>query len=280
MEASPMIAGWGALPTGWPTARQRRHLTRALAAVVVLAAVLLASRRLAGALERPLPAVGLIVVGLALAGARLASSAISDHPSRRDGPALRMEPIATLATLVAGWSVSLPGSSGLGLAVLWLSIIGGEALAWRSLLREPNRSKNSGRGETGSAAGGRSIGRDPVDRSPEDIEVTPMVELADADTRQHLVLAHTTDGRDVLHGWSRVTFAPGQRTAAIHVAFCPPFLAIPGVWVQASTGPDCRVKIGQLMPYGMRLDVRLSQVDREAVEVTVAFAAEGEVFAM
>ena len=66
--------------------------------------------------------------------------------------------------------------------------------------------------------------------------------------------------------------AAGQRTGSLHVAFCPSFDAAPQVQAEAVSGPDCRVKAAQVLPYGARLDVKLDEPAGEDESVLVWFS--------
>ncbi len=80
-----------------------------------------------------------------------------------------------------------------------------------------------------------------------------------ADVLQQLTLRTTAEGGQELSGWLRLSLAAGQRTGSLHVAFCPSFDAAPQVQAEAVSGPGCRIKAAQVLPYGARLDVKLDE---------------------
>ena len=90
---------------------------------------------------------------------------------------------------------------------------------------------------------------------------------------QQLTRRHAADGSEDLSGWLRMPFAPGQRTASLHVAFCPPFARTPEVSAQQLDGPAVRIKTGQLLPYGVRLDLKLSAAAEMPSGVLLRFSA-------
>jgi hypothetical protein len=94
-----------------------------------------------------------------------------------------------------------------------------------------------------------------------------------ADVLQQLTLRTTAEGGQELSGWLRLGLAAGQRTGSLHVAFCPSFREAPQVQAEAVSGPDCRVKAAQVLPYGARLDVKLDEGADEAQSVLVWFHA-------
>ena len=71
-----------------------------------------------------------------------------------------------------------------------------------------------------------------------------------AEVLQQLTLRTTAEGGQVLSGWLRMPLAAGQRSGNLHVAFCPAFGQIPQVHAEAVSGPDCRIKAAQVLPYG------------------------------
>ena len=83
-------------------------------------------------------------------------------------------------------------------------------------------------------------------------------------------------GEDICAGQIRTGFLPGQRTAAIHLDFCPPFQRVPVLHVEQVEGPDAAVKTSQILPYGARLEIRLAQIGDEYFETRIEFSAIAE----
>ncbi len=80
-------------------------------------------------------------------------------------------------------------------------------------------------------------------------------------------------GEDVCWGQIRSEFLPDQRTAAIHLEFCPPFQKTPVLHVEQVEGPDATVKTTQILPYGARLEVRLARSGSDSLETRIEFSA-------
>ncbi len=76
-----------------------------------------------------------------------------------------------------------------------------------------------------------------------------------------------------MSGWLRMPFAAGQRTGSVHVAFCPPLRATPELLVEQIGGPEARVKTAQLLPYGVRLDLKLAVAAEEPDQRAAAILA-------
>ncbi len=77
---------------------------------------------------------------------------------------------------------------------------------------------------------------------------------------QEFVRSRQPNGGELLTGWMRVGLASRQRSTAVHLAFCPPFARTPAIRVIQRDGPPARIKESQVLPFGARLDVKVSQV--------------------
>jgi len=100
-------------------------------------------------------------------------------------------------------------------------------------------------------------------------------ELPAGDVLQQLTRSRTADGSQCLEGWLRMPLDAGQRTGSLHVAFCPPFPQTPELEFEQLAGPEARIKVAQLQPYGVRLDVKLVAAAGPGESVLVQFAARG-----
>jgi hypothetical protein len=61
---------------------------------------------------------------------------------------------------------------------------------------------------------------------------------------------------DVLEGSAAVRFDPGQRQANVHIAFVPPFAAVPAVECAVSGGRSVRLKIASVQTFGIRIEAK------------------------
>ena len=100
----------------------------------------------------------------------------------------------------------------------------------------------------------------------------PLATAAD-ELLQQLTRSQAPDGSEQLWGWLRTSFAAGQRTASIHVAFCPPFVKTPQLTVEQLDGPPTRIKEAQLLPHGTRLDLKLAAAAEKTDSVLLQFSA-------
>lgn len=253
--------------------------------LLALAAVVLAWRRLAGALSTPLETHVLAGVAVFAGAAAVAvrkgmgpMSAAQDAsaPERLHRRRWHVSPgslawTSDAALAVLGAALSLPGTSPAGLALLWAILAGGAVLG---------RWPAAGRG-----AAGRPAPAQPSRRLPEGVRydppqapqplaaVFPPAAVPPEDVVQQLTRGRAADGSEVLAGWLRVEMAAGQRTASLHVAFCPPFAQSPRLAVEQLGGPAARIKTMQLLPYGVRFDLKLDQPSPAPASVLLQFAA-------
>ncbi len=94
------------------------------------------------------------------------------------------------------------------------------------------------------------------------------------DVIQQITRRRAADGREILSGWLRVPLAAGQRSANVHVAFCPPLQHAPQMSVAQREGPAARIRAVQVLPYGVRLDVKLTQASPTPVDLLLEFTAQ------
>jgi hypothetical protein len=249
-----------------------------------LVALWLLVRRTGGALQRPLPAPWLIFVGVSLPLlAALASAApprpTTGHGQRPDEP-LRVRPQSILLLLVlavlAG-SISLPGSHPLAITALWCGVVLSGVVTVRRR-RHRDRDESPTRLATDLATGGQTDATQRETDTDTDTDAD-----ADADAAQHSLADHVDlqwtrgihpTGDDFFAGQSRVRMEAGQRVAHVHLAICPPIAAPLQVQAEVICGPDATVEVGQQLPQGIRLDLRLATVPTEPVEIVVEFYGE------
>lgn len=115
----------------------------------------------------------------------------------------------------------------------------------------------------------RSSFRPPASAPP----VAATSDAGPADVVQQLTRGSTATGSDTLVGRIRVRLDAGVRSQRAHVAFCPPFDGTPSVAVEATDPSGPQVRVGQVLPQGVRFDLkRRSGSDLDAV-VEIRFRA-------
>ncbi len=233
--------------------------------LLIAAATVVLWRRLAGALLHPLEPGMLLGAGISAAAA--AAAVHLGWPlsaARRWGVWPDRAIIVSTSLAVGGLVVGLwlPGTSLPPMlavvAVLLVEAVG--VWLWRSrryALPKPQATRQD------AASGNDLIHRgERLPKNPPQLEVI-----------QQLTRVRTADESEELRGWLRVPLAAGQRTASVHVAFCPPLAATPELLVEQIDGPESRLKTGQLLPYGARIDLRLATTAAEPAAVVLEFVA-------
>ena len=92
--------------------------------------------------------------------------------------------------------------------------------------------------------------------------------------RQRLIRRDAADGRESIAGELRISVPVGARLASGHVGFCPSFRHLPAVEVATDyDGVEAVVTVGELLPWGVRIDCRLAEPAEEPLEIPVSFVA-------
>ncbi len=257
-----------------PLTAVRGWIAGLLVWLILLLPGLLWWRRLAGALSDPLGWWGLCGVGLLTAA--VPATVRLAWPSRLAagrmlGQRRTVSLVLSLAVICTGLALSLPRTAPSALAAFWAILLVEEAWGGWLCLRSPARLPGSpntadevdaspGAGTGWPDGGWSSVGLVPL--SPD------LGELL-----QHWTRRRTDEGTDEVHGWMRVEFGPGQRTANVHLAFCPPFARAPHVSVEQSDGPEVRIKTAQVLPFGVRFDLKLQRSADAPGRVILRFSA-------
>jgi hypothetical protein len=256
--------------------RVRNDAALLFSGLLALAAVFLLARRLAGGLTAPLPTLLLIGVGLIAATAGWAVHVLSPTGCQTQGAASQAivaQWLAVLALPIFAIAVSLPGSSTFGLTVLWLIIGGAEIGVWR--LRKNKRMGTAlllRREANLWALAGSSAGRGQAALIDDPFNSSLLLREA-ATATQKLVYHRSADGRASVQGWLRANFVPQQRTAIVHVAFCPAFEQAPSVEAEMVDGPSCEIRPTLVLAWGVRWEVKLDAAAEEPMQVVLVFSA-------
>ncbi|HEV2971549.1 MAG TPA: hypothetical protein VGY55_16350 [Pirellulales bacterium] len=240
-----------------------------LIVALVIAALVLSARRVAGGLSEPLPPISLASTGLIAAIAAAGSRRLAGSPNRGMSAVVRWLPGGALVALAI--AISLPGSSPTGLTILWLAIVAEETWSWQESTAIRAAVPPSARHDMPAAPNASQI-RDLQLAQPSLPRLPPPV--ATSDVVQQLVRTRSAAGLDRMQGWLRTEFEPTERNATLHVAFCPPFAEAPRLTVLQISGPAARIKPVQLLPYGVRLEVKRLLAGHDPATVVLEFSAE------
>ena len=278
-EPSANLEGLPFAPGAYPRSVDLARWTAGLLVVVlVLCAALLCWRRGVGALSNPLDLASLVAVALPVVAMAAAARALGGfcRPAAQWGALEACRAVLLSASVLAtGAALSLHGTTPAGLVALWGILIAEEAWAlcpgklpvlpamprWRRPRFWPVRvdAPQTIAPHTPAHSDDRPI----VVDTPPDETVT-----------QQLTRSRAADGTEHLSGWLRIPMAFGQRTANVHVAFCPPFPHTPRARVKQLEGPEARIKTVQLLPYGVRFDLKLREPSESAAALLLQFSAD------
>ncbi len=235
-----------------------RSASVAALGLLVAAAMVVAWRRLAGALTSPPPPAVLLTAAV-LATSVAAVRGGQWHGARPPVAALWGGMILTsLATAVLTLGLCLPGTP-----IAWVAVVGALFAAeesWTWLRRLRPRTPSRGAGCQPAVEKGQ-VGNLSLQEVPPD------------GVLQQLTRSRAAGGAEEISGWLRTSFAAGQRTASVHVAFCPPLAAVPELAVEQIDGPEARIKTAQVLPYGARVDLKLAAASGEPASVLLQFSA-------
>ena len=248
-------------------------MARGLIAVAIgslaLLALLLLSRW--SAMVRPLPTPALLMVSgsLAICVVGVVSLWNAAWPSMaRDHDRRWQLAILSLTgglLLLIGIVLTTSALSQTALAALWLPILIAVAILAQSAWRVY---------QPGNAFPDRPTGFLRLDRArsapPASTSVTP---AADEQTTQQLSRGRGLDGSDWLQGRLLVAFVPGQRTATMHVAFCPPFALLPRLQATAESTSGAKVKVAQVLAHGARFELKLATAASRPTTEWLTFTA-------
>jgi hypothetical protein len=279
VDSSPAAA---AGPLDRPPAELRRWSAGTLVGLLWCAALLIGWRRLAGTISIPLqPALLLSVGGLvaiAAAGVRLVWRYLPAQPES-SRPDRLISLLATAAVLAVGAALSLRGTSTWGLVAFWAMLVGEELWVWRPVgWRSPPGAPEA---RLLSRLAGVGAAERPAGCHWRDASATrPPAAVSDGlpgdDVLQQLTRSQAPDGSEQLSGWLRAPFAEGQRTATVHLAFCPQFARTPELTVEQLDGPEI-LRINQaVFSFGARLDLKLSAPAEGPLGVLLRFAARSK----
>ncbi|MDG2207124.1 MAG: hypothetical protein P8K78_04400 [Pirellulales bacterium] len=276
MDASGTISGatrkqrQNAWKFGEFWARDWKIALAASSGMLLLAfSVLVAFRRVWGGLQSAPGVPVLIAVSLLLA--TLAAAIHYGSQSLLGKNSLKyylLQGVIPLSLLISAFSICVPGSPLLGVLAI-VAILGTEELFW---IARPQR-------EATPAISDRPVplqSPPPLTEGKKETGAADFVSDFPAEVLRRIERTRGPGGEDICWGQVRTTFQAGQRTAPIHIVFCPPFAVIPTLHFEQVEGPDASVKATQILPYGARLEVRLARTESMPTDARIEFSAIDE----
>ncbi len=130
-------------------------------------------------------------------------------------------------------------------AIVFLAVLGLVELAWWKLPSRPNN-RHYASLHSGFCSSVESEHAEELEESEE----------FDEGITQQLVRRRTDEGTDRLEGTFLVEFPENQRTASVHVPFCPAFEGTPKIDVVLLDGEDATLSVVKPKPFGVRIDAK------------------------
>jgi len=254
------------------------HLARAVAvagfSLLALGGVVILARRLSGALSAPLSLTTLLTCACLLAVAALLFRAMFRPPAWSRGRWEEYLFSALPSGVLLLWAIGLSASgTGGGLLALWGVLLLEEGWSWGQLRR-------------GRAVGqpivmkALSVAELPLSILDESLQTLTESEFpAEADEQdevifQQVVRRRESDGSETIAGWLRAQVPAAARHATAHVAICPPFPGRPECFAEQMDGPPAQIKVAQVLPQGVRFEIKLDEPVAEASDVLVEFSIQ------
>lgn len=244
--------------------------------MLLMAASVLA-RQGPGITRELVPGPGLVLIALLLIVATSAIRLMLLASKQDKTPLARLVWTSpTIAYLLIAAATSVPGIQGIGWGAPWALIVATDIAWWLAWF-----SGNPGQVVAGMASRTRQDNlpaREPVheelvhdETAIDDVE-TELNELLPPGTTRRASRSHVEEEGERLDVLMRLTFPEGQRSQFAHLPIQPPFPGVPVVSCHQLAGPDCSITIAESQSFGVRLELRLSQMPAE--EVTIVLQAE------
>jgi hypothetical protein len=253
-------------------------LARAVAlagfSLLALGGVVILARRLSGSLAAPLSFGTLLACACLLAAAALLFRAMFQPPAwarQRWGEYLFC---ALPSGVLLLWAIGLsaPGTGG-GSIALWGVLLLEEGWSWGQLRRRtpvalPMLARPSHLAELPRPVAAE-LGQAVTDLESLDEENDP-----DEAICQQVVRRREPDGSETIAGWLRAAVPAAARHATAHVAICPPFEGLPECFAEQMDGPPAQIKVAQVLPHGVRFEIKLDEPSAVASDVLVEFSIQ------
>jgi len=234
-----------------------RYLIRVTVGLLLVLFAILLVRHQIGMFDQPLPATGLISVGilLTLLFAWFHAVQWQQFTESRLTIIHGLEwCLPLLLSVLVTLSISLPGSSPTALAIMW-SLLGTSETGWTTALFITRH-----RQQTDTLVPALATPT-PETNNTADLSngLNESLESSSATLIQQMTRRLRTDGSESIQATTQASFATGQRTATVHLAFCPPLEKPPAIECHQLDGPPCRIKTAEAEVYGARFELRLRE---------------------
>ena len=271
-------------PVGAVAAPLVRSASAIAAAAAATSGLVLAMRRLAGGFAAAEP--GLVWLTL---GGGLVLLGIADT-SRRAGSHLASSIAARFGLVIGVAAVALPPKAGDWASILALAMAAAVGALppprirsrttgdrWRPRSAEPRRaaSRSSVAADRDAASPADQDHQPPATRPPLAAHAPELSPAPPGRLQQRLERYESAEGSDCVSGHVRLSIPAGGKSTHAHVGFCPAFATTPIVQVSTEyDGVEAVVTAAEVLPWGVRIECRLSEPADEPLEIPVDLVAK------
>ena len=244
---------------------------------MLLMAGSLLARQGPGITSQLVPGPGLIVIATLLIVATSAIRLMLLAGNQEKNPLARLAwTCPTIAYLLIAAATSVPAIQGIGWGAPWAVIVATEIAWWLVWFSHGPGQSSTGtvrRVSHGNLPAREAVQPDMFHDEPavDDVEAE-LNELLPPGTTRRASRSHKEDEGERLDVLMRLTFPEGQRSQFAHLPIQPPFPGVPVVSCHQLAGPGCSITIAESQSFGIRLELRLSQMPSE--EVAIVLQAE------
>ena len=265
-----------------------------LLAVWLAASALFLGRAIAGRFPQTLPSLGLIVVAIVCMlitielRALLRGSWYASVTAPRSSTEWLGQFLPTLGAIFLATGLTVAGAHPTGLTLLWV-LIAAEAVfgaggPWTFLrirrwfvLVQADRGTvilDHPRGLLHEMTLAEPVARE-VDSNQDESAATDELPWLwqEATALQELRYISLPEQGLCVAGAQRMTLPAAQQSAVVHTVFHPPFAAAPVVTLEMQEPDTVAIKAAQILPHGIRWELRAEQSDEHPREVQWAFSA-------
>lgn len=237
----------------------------------------LAARRAGGQLREPLDMLSLATVLVTVAGlvtlSRILWHRLGLSPRLWKSRYMLLWGGPTIVVLVLASSLSIPGTGAFRLSLFWTVLLLLEAASWWFIWRQIRLAQRGGGDRRSGVWDAATLPSTASAVEGTEAEAQDDDAPLSEEVSQQITRSCAEKESDTVTGLLRAQFAPRERSRSLHVAFCPPMLHCPGVTVVQLSGAAARIKAGDVQPFGVRFDLRLSAASNEAQEALIHFEA-------
>ena len=256
-----------------PNNQRKRSLALAVWSGLTIIAVVLASRKLAGAFQHPISEATACCLAFLSSALSVCAFALAEAGSNHAPSLMRRVSIGflTLVPPAAIGVVLLPAASTTGTTCL-LSLF----LLSSAVLFVPTPISTGEQFTADPALQLASSMSSPISSDVQTSRMTESQPTAGTDVRQWMNRTLSDNGEEVIEGSLQIEFKAGQKQTHAHIAFTPPFPCVPEIECEILADSPVQVRIAAVHTYGGRLELRRSTNFEMTASVELAFAASAK----